>query len=353
MAELVTARRWPMIGFSVRAGVLALALLLALGLTEVVLRVSGYWPRISLEWYLTSATRVPSREVIMIHPKFLKKRHYSVGEDHEVVVALGDSFTAGFPVGAADGYPSLLQDMLGEVGRDTTVINMGLGNSGPDQQLRLLKDYVLTYVMPDVVVWAFYANDVRDNVRQPAYEVVDGRLVPLDGAKHWLYERQRLYSSLPLPGSFKESSALVRLLLHWWETALAVPVDQATEARAEEKIRLGVAEMERLAQQHGFEVHYALIAPQALYLRRGDAKRWQQYHGIRQYEILREILAERQFIDVLFSDALASGLPPQFGVFASPERDRNSLGDRHFNETGYRRLAQLVLEALAAEREPK
>lgn len=325
------------------------AALVSLGLVELVLHLVGYWPQITQQWYLTSGLRVPSNELVVVKPHFLDPDYYAAEPGEEVIVTLGDSFTEGVPVRPPDAYPEVLRKKLVEAGRKVRLVNMGMGNSGPDQHLRLFVEHVLPHVTPDIVIWAFYANDVQDNVRQPAYDVVDGRLAPLDTSHHWLCQRQRIYEAIPLPASLKESSTLVRLTMQWWEATHREPVTFAQEGPAGKRIRLEVAEMDRLAEQHGFRVHYVLISPQSRYLLSQDEEHWLKHHTLRQFGMLLGALADREYHDVWFRDAMVGGEPNEFGIFSDETRDSNKLGDRHFNEEGYRHMADMLARAILRE----
>ncbi len=78
------------------------------------------------------------------------------------VLAVGDSFTAAIHVAVERGWTQTLERELGgKLGRPVEVINLGIGGTGTETHLRLLEQYVPVY-RPDVVVLAFYRNDVRD-----------------------------------------------------------------------------------------------------------------------------------------------------------------------------------------------
>ena len=285
----------------------------------------------------------------MVDPRMVTEAHYAVPDANEsVIVTLGDSFTAGSPVASEDSYPRVLSRLLRDAHWPAHVINMGVGNSGPDQHLRLLTDYVLPRVRPEVVVWTLYSNDVYDNVRFAAYDVQDGRLVPLDCAWHWTYVRQAVYDWLPLPHALKKRSAVVRALMKSIEAIGATQVDAEGERRAAAKLALEIQEMDRLAAEHGFMILYVLIAPQSVYLaaRGGGAQDWASSCSTRYFETIARILGSRE--DLVLIDFHERNAESE--VFAGADRDRNGLGDRHFNETGYRMLAEIVAERLLIAR---
>jgi lysophospholipase L1-like esterase len=73
------------------------------------------------------------------------------------VAALGDSFTDAMTMDADASWPSQLEGRLG-----LTVQNYGTAGFGPQQELRILEDYVAAH-RPRLVVLAFFAgNDLFD-----------------------------------------------------------------------------------------------------------------------------------------------------------------------------------------------
>lgn len=337
--------------------------LVGLGTADLVLRAVGYMPDVTHDWVLGSGARVANADLIMINPRFLPETFYDVDQGRQTIVTLGDSFTSGHPVGADNSYPSVLQRLLDERGWGTNVLNMGLGDSGPDQHLRLLKQYVLPRLIPDMVVWAFYANDVADNLRQAVYDIEDGVLVPLDATEHWLYIRQKFYQGIPLPWRVKASSPVLRLLFRaleiWGQRDIHLG-DPSEQARSTAKIQLAIDELERLAQEYRFQVVYVLIAPQVLYL--DDYDPTASVYWVNQYEQLRPIVGRQaRFAGAWFGDESTQACGSEFtvpstrapassSIFADGKRDKNPVGNRHFNEAGYYLLAELVTTCLMSEK---
>ena len=351
-----------------KAGVIVIAsLILTIAVSDLLLRAIGYLPQVDNEWVLGPKhnSRVPDAGVILVRPRFRSESHYKIDATRETVIALGDSFTEGYPVSEADNYPAVLGQLLEKRGRAMNIINLGLGDSGPDQQLRVFKEYLLPRLTPDTVVWSFYSNDVLDNLRQAVYGIEDGTLVPLDATKHWLYIRQKLYEMIPLPYTVKERSPVLRLLfraLEIWgnrEINAGIPSEQAHSLA---KINLAIEEMGGLAKELDFRVIYVLIAPQVNYFNEYDFANVALNSQVKQYRQLRPILSrQNRFADAWFGDAttLACGTtfdvpdvarPAVSSIFADGTQDKNEMGRRHFNETGYHVLAELVATCLMSER---
>jgi lysophospholipase L1-like esterase len=105
------------------------------------------------------------------------------------VLALGDSYTFGHAVEAAETWPAVLQRRLNSGGASRwEVVNAGVSGHGTGQQL-LMYELLEDRVEPDAVVLGFaVVNDVLDNLcvegeqfggraEIPCFRVDDGRLV--------------------------------------------------------------------------------------------------------------------------------------------------------------------------------
>ncbi|MCI0395595.1 MAG: GDSL-type esterase/lipase family protein [Chloroflexi bacterium] len=97
---------------------------------------------------------------------------YDVEHDPENtprVVVIGDSFTASLHVPKSDSWTFLLQEQLRQSGYPSVeVFNLGLDGTGTDVHLGLLKRYLPVY-RPDLVILAFYENDIGDILAGPRF----------------------------------------------------------------------------------------------------------------------------------------------------------------------------------------
>ena len=94
----------------------------------------------------------------------------------------------------------------------------GMTDSGPDQQLRLFKKYILPTFQPQIVVWQFYTNDTVNNVLYSTYDISDeGALTLLDAKSNWSFRRLSLYNLIPLPESLKKQSRIIKLTMSYFE----------------------------------------------------------------------------------------------------------------------------------------
>ena len=172
----------------------SISLLATCAVAEFALRLVDFRPELSSAWILDSEYRVLDEHLITVDRHYLEDGFYEsfqVAAPTRLVVALGDSFTAGIPVSYDDAYPAVLERMLRDDSFDVRVMNAGLGDTGPEQHLVLLTNYILPRVDPDIVIWQFYANDSVDNALKPLFSLSEkGALVPLDARDNWLYRRQ-------------------------------------------------------------------------------------------------------------------------------------------------------------------
>ena len=186
---------------------------MGLGLAEGGLRVAGFHPRLRHQHLLHSRAWTVQPGLGLVPRRLLKPLEGDC-------VALGDSFTEGFPGPLKESYPAQL-DWL----------NVGMGDSGPSRQLAVFQGVVLPQVRPRLVVWQFYRNDRGD----------DGDFPTGDS---WVVRRQRW--------AWLDALYLGRLLL--WAGQPAFP--------GEVSVGPQVDEMERLSHQLGFRLVLLLVAPE-------------------------------------------------------------------------------------------
>ena len=121
---------------------------MAFALAEAILHL---WPvELASGWLLDSDKRALDPDLIYVNPLHTRESYYRVQSGLPTLVTLGDSFTAGYPVPLARSYPSVLQRKLARAGLPTNVVNLGVGDSGPDQHLGLFEHYALRYVQPEI-----------------------------------------------------------------------------------------------------------------------------------------------------------------------------------------------------------
>lgn len=157
---------------------LGLGLGLAFLVGEVVVRVA--WPQVDAEQWFESNTRYGHTLKANFHQRYrypkagvaydvrtnslgLRDREYDLGRrDVRRVVLMGDSFTFGEGVDAAETFDEKLEALLARDGRPYEVLNTGVGGWGTIQATRFAKDHFADF-RPDVIVYTFCANDPGDD----------------------------------------------------------------------------------------------------------------------------------------------------------------------------------------------
>lgn len=132
------------------------------------------------------------------------------------IAVYGDSFTAALQVPVADGWTATLERALRERGwRGAEVANFGLDGSGTDVQRAILERTVDRF-RPDLVLLAFYENDVGD-VQAPRTfrECRDGYVL----AYRDLEQRDQLRAFLAerRPGALRRAAVRHLHLLRFFE----------------------------------------------------------------------------------------------------------------------------------------
>ena len=132
-------------------------------------------------------------------------------DNRPVIVAFGDSLTAGFGMPAGQGYPDFLQRMLDEQGYSYRVVNEGV--SGDTSSAGLVRiDSVIAH-KPEVVIVAFGGNDglrglpvenMEENLRQiitrlhqaGAKVVLGGMTLPPNYGREYVQSFEAVYPRL-------------------------------------------------------------------------------------------------------------------------------------------------------------
>lgn len=313
-------------------------MVLAFGLVELGFRIAGSDVELQSQWLLTNPYVRLDPDLIVVRPRLLAERFVAPAPP-PVILTIGDSYTEGFPVRPERAYPAAMGGILGRRGIAATVRNAGMGDTGPDQQLRLLATHLLPKLQPDVVIWQLYANDLWDNVIRAVYRVDGDRLEPVSGARHWIALRTRVFDLIPGPAVLKIQSRAIRRMLYAFEPRGRAAIDDPLIAGAVTKLALEVREFERLAVAHGFTPYLLLVPPQSFYLRDRDpafAAAW----NFGAHARLAELLDARPiFIDGFLG---AEG----GDRFFDAHRDPADYGFRHLNERGYARLGLVVARRL-------
>jgi len=92
------------------------------------------------------------------------------------IVALGDSYTLGYGVNLEDLFLTRLENKLNEQGFSVEIINLGVADFSNAEELVTLENEGLKYG-PDMIMLAYYQNDVNDNVASGLYSVKGKELI--------------------------------------------------------------------------------------------------------------------------------------------------------------------------------
>ena len=342
------------------------AVVTVLALCEIALRCLNIPSQLEQEWLLQPdplRKRVFDDDTLLANLEFLDENHYSTEGGKKTIVALGDSFTAGFKVAPSDRYLTVLQEVLHEHGIDATIINMGMGYSGHDQHLAILEHKVLPRLRPDVVIWQWCHNDFWDNVELSLYRMDDeSRLTPHGIDKNWLYMRERIWRCIPGPLGIIRRTYLFRLVLsatNYFRTA-TVPAEYRNDCLeyGRRKSRLIIEEMGRLSKEYGFKLILVLVDLQCIHLDCSETlpglHRWC-------FDAQKAMLSQcENYIDTQFSLDDLSPVNAHFstritsvghGLFLDGDQDGAAPGIRHYNRYGYWLFARKIGQYLCTHRD--
>jgi hypothetical protein len=183
------------------------------------------------------------------------------------VLVLGDSFTYGVGVEDDETFSARLEQL--EPGLE--VINTGANGYGTGQELLLLRDEGLAFA-PDIVVLAFFWNDIRNNVERPVlrFSLHDGQLVypaRRDGLPPVATEPRR-HAWLRYSYAYRFASDRLKSLRFWIKVRLGEPLDDdppftpSERAAAWEVEYALIREVQELCRTHGAKLLLVLIPEQ-------------------------------------------------------------------------------------------
>jgi hypothetical protein len=259
------------------------------------------------------------------------------------VAAIGDSFTAAFEVSRTQGWTQLLQQHLRAADYSgAEVVNLGQDHSGTDIHLELLRRYLESH-RPDMVVLAFYENDIEDIARSGFFrETVENHYVMVYATEE---QRQRILERIraEAPGP-----AMVWLCDHFYTCRLLRAFFTGEDDLYFNNIvgikgggRPGTAgnhgpgplldQLLELSRDHGFMVAVAPVPP--LLSPRGSVWRLRNSIGIERFRKLNVINVFPVMERILGEDG------------RSFEEMYWTL-DAHFNEYGNKVFARVVFEAM-------
>jgi lysophospholipase L1-like esterase len=128
------------------------------------------------------------------------ERPYAKPEGVFRILVLGDSFVEGLQVGQDETFPARLEEALNQDNSaPLDVINAGVSRYGTSNALLFLEGEGLRY-QPDLVIYAFYPNDVTDNIENGLFELAGNQLIarpatvsPVEHVRGVLYDLSYIY----------------------------------------------------------------------------------------------------------------------------------------------------------------
>lgn len=129
---------------------------------------------------------------VRINSKGLRDREYPYEKEKGSfrILVLGDSFTEGLQVPMEDTFANVLERRLSGSQRNYEVINGGLSGVGTDYELLFFRRKGHKYC-PDLVILAFFGNDIYDNYRSQA--ILGNKNAPLEYEKKGLVTRLKRF----------------------------------------------------------------------------------------------------------------------------------------------------------------
>ena len=178
------------------------------------------------------------------------------------VLVLGDSLTYGQGVADDQTLPRHLEEVLAELddGVRWTVVNGGLRAYDTEQELGLFEE-LGGRIEPDVVVLAWFWNDLRDQDRQATYRrlLASGPIAfdagaPLEGRALFAWRAKQLL----------RRSALVMEAHDTWRAAVHRPPEHAATSQGLVRLRGSLRRFIELCALHGANGIFAVVPDAAL-----------------------------------------------------------------------------------------
>jgi hypothetical protein len=184
-----------------------------------------------------------SETEVRVNSVGLRDQEYDLTKPDGVtrIAVLGDSFVWGYGVEQDENFPAMLETQLNTAGYPVEVLNFGLTGYGTDQHYLAYLEQARAYE-PDIVILAFYENDVLEVANfsmygypKPFFELLEnGELnlinVPVPEPDDWLGTREFGPSALGGAGTLKSRLYSSVEIIHLVRFVLG-KVRLATESR--------------------------------------------------------------------------------------------------------------------------
>lgn len=276
---------------------------------------------------------------------------YTKPDDEIRILVVGDSFTEGLQVEQAETFANLLEAQCSAAtGTAVTVINGGVSRFGTDNVLLFVEGEGLRY-QPDVVIYAFYPNDVTDVLENDYFRLRDGVLeaqtIPESNWENWrgrFYDWSYVYRMglvVYLKAQQQQDNTLIDT-----DWGLILPIYRAElQPREVGAWQIEAALLERLNQSVQAAGSRLVVVALPEIFQTEDAQ-WAEVATAD--ETLRRDAPQQQ---------LAAIMPPDVGYLdLLPDLQRTAQttdyyydGDGHFNPAGHQFTAQAIAQYLSAQ----
>ena len=258
------------------------------------------------------------------------------------VLAVGDSFTASLNLERDQMWTAVLERELRERGHPTAdVVNLGIDGTGTDVHRDLLRAFIPEF-RPEVVILAFYANDIEDVLNgRFSRECYRGYVLAFQNElqrtilrkrveahldrrlSRWLFDRSFLLRMATFMG--RGNRSLFRL--HYVQPTLAeLGIDDAVKRERRPLLRELFAELEEMASSCGCRFVVVPVPPRRSL--DGSLRAFQRWMGDTELEIVDVVPAIERLLE-------------RDGRRAS---DLFWVNDNHLNAYGSRLFAQALAQ---------
>lgn len=290
---------------------------------------------------------------ISINSKGLRdvERPYAKPDGTFRILMLGDSFVEGLQVDQHQTLPAQLEALLNRHTRTPVeVINAGVSRYGTDNAVLFLEHEGMRYEL-DLVIYAFYPNDVTDNIDNDLFRLIHGELAR-QPTSITLAERMRLilydysyFYRFVLGLSARWNRAVDRTLIET-EWGKVLPIYRAAlQPREQHAWELTARLLDRMsATANKNRARLVIVAlPEDF---QSEDRLWEQVE--QSEEVLLRDAPNRALAEAVPDGVPCYDLLPGFRAAAQQQALYYPL-DHHFNPTGQALAAALIAEFLVNE----
>lgn len=283
---------------------------------------------------------------ISINAKGLRDQNYPYEKPEGVyrILVIGDSFVEGFQVSHDQTFTAQIGTLLKNSGhKQIEVINGGVSRYGTDNTLLFLEGEGLKY-HPDLVIYAFYPNDITDILEKDYFRLQGGQLVqkpihlsPFDSIRGTLYDVSYIYRvalAISIQVQQKTDSTLIKTK---WGLVLPIYRDPL-RPREENGWQIATALLARM-QVDTAAAGARLLVVYLPEIYQSEDRLWAQV--AQSSEVLVRDAPNRRLAQSIPAGAWFFDLMPGFRAKAQ-DQSLYYNGDEHFNPAGHTLAADLI-----------